>query len=118
MSKPTPAEINANLANFYGSETFTRYTNSILTDGAKYVAEACGAFWLLDIICSVQLIAKVKREEFQVFSLVVKGQSATVTVTDGNDHVIYTQEIPYTDFPLPKIDLWRVNGTIMLPSEY
>lgn len=118
MNKPTPSEITNTLACFTGSERFTQYMNSILTDGALYVAESCGAFWLLDIICSVQTISKVRQEEFQVFDLNVKDGGATLTVTDGNDGVIYTQNISFTDFPLPSITLWRVNGTIMLPSEY
>jgi len=41
------------LNEFYGSATFTRWsplTNSVLTEGALYVAETAGAYWLFDSI--------------------------------------------------------------------
>lgn len=112
-------QIEETLAGFYGSENYMRYANSILTDGAKFIADSCQAYWLLDIINSVQCIKKVKLEAFQTFKLTVRpDKSAIVDVTDGNKHIIYRQVIESTDFPLKEITLWRVNGTIMLPSEY
>jgi hypothetical protein len=111
-------DIQNSLPQFTGSESFYRYQNSVLTDGAKFIADSCGAYWLLDIIVSVQLIAKVRAEYFQVYDLTVKQGKGVVVVTDGNENKIYQQKIPFTDFPLSKITLWRVDGTIMLPSEY
>ena len=117
--KLTVEEIERTLAGFYGSETFLRYGNSIITDGVKWLSETCESFWLLDIINSVQCIAKVKAQAFQTFRLIVRAdKSALLDVTDGNKHIIYRQEIEFTDFPIREITLWRVDGTIMLVSEY
>jgi hypothetical protein len=33
-------------------------------------------------------------------------------------HSVITQIIEYTDFPLPKIELWFANDTVYLPSEH
>lgn len=115
-----PKDIEHELNFFVGCEIedMVKYGVSILTTGAQYVAKECCAYWLLDIINSVQLIKKVKAEYFQVYDLEVKDNTAKVIVTDGNNNVLYKQNIPYTDFPLDKVTLWRVNGTIMLPGEY
>lgn len=106
---------------FGGSERFTRYQDSLLlTDGARYVAEACEAFWLMDIIWSVE--PKLRHEPFWVVELKVS-ESATgqVIITDGNDNVLYTQALKYTDFPLPEIKLYAEFGegprVVMLPEE-
>ena len=40
------------------------------------------------------------------------------TATDGMDHELAAQAIPFTDFPLEEVSLWLVDGTLMLPSEY
>jgi hypothetical protein len=50
--------------------------------------------------------------------LVDKDRSATVLCEDGNDKVVYSQPIAFTDFPLEKITLHFANNVIHLPSEY
>jgi len=45
-------------------------------------------------------------------------RSATVFCDDGNGNPIYTQEIPFTDFPLDEMKLYFANNVIHLPSEY
>ena len=58
-------------------------------------------------------------EEFQLWKLVVRpDQTGTVTCGDGNNAIIYTQELEHTDFPLDEITLYFTNNTILLPSEY
>jgi hypothetical protein len=122
-AKPTPKEIQSNLNQFSGSETFVRFGASILTEGVVYLCEAAESFWLIDIINSIRHKEEVrysvlKDNYFQTFDLTVKNGKGKVIVTDGNKNVLYTQNIPFTDFPLDKIILWRVDGTVMLPSEY
>ena len=120
--------IDENLLNrFCGSDTLTRFNalmkNALLTDGALYVAKEGGAYWLMDLIASAQLLAKVRAESFQVWGLTVNpDKSALVTCDDGNGNIIYSQEIPYTDFELDGIKLYACDDgehlIIMLPSEY
>ena len=86
------------LSQFTGSEHWYRHglVRSILfTDGAKYVADAAGAYWLLDEIALAQCFVKaVAAEEFQVWKLTVKpDNAATLTCEDGNTNVGFTKAI-------------------------
>lgn len=121
--KPTKEEILNNLPQFTGTDGYHKYMgNILLTDGAKYMAEACGAFWFLDIIWSVQGKNALKREEMQVCKLQRVGEGAVVTIEDGNKNVLYTQKVGFTDFPLDEVEVWaNVQDNfrvILLPSEY
>ena len=43
----------AQLAHFTGTQRYYRITlRHLLTDGTKYVAEAAGAFWMMDAVAS------------------------------------------------------------------
>jgi hypothetical protein len=43
----------AQLSNFIGTEKYYRLTRKhLLTDGTKYLAEAAGAYWLMEAIAS------------------------------------------------------------------
>ena len=111
------------LAQFTGTEQWYRHginRNVLFTDGAKYVADQAGAYWLLDEIALIQPYdTNVAAEEFQVWKLAVKpDHSATLTCEDGNDNVVFTKPIEFTDFPPDGITLYFCNNTILLPSEY
>ena len=113
----------SDLKQFTGSELWYRHglvRNVLYTDGAKHVAEAGGAYWLLDEIALAQKFIKaVAAEEFQVWKLAVNADSsATLTCEDGNNNTVFRKNIEYTDFPLKEITLWFCNDTILLPSEY
>jgi hypothetical protein len=113
----------ADLAQFTGSEQFFRHSlnRSVLyTEGAQYLAEHAGAYWLLDEIAFAQPHhAAVANEPFQVWTLNVRlDKTATLTCDDGNDNVVFTKQIPYTDFPLDTVKLYFANDVIHLPSEY
>jgi hypothetical protein len=102
---------------FYtGSETFYRHPLStcIYTEGVKFVAEKCEAFWLIDKIAINDI-----KEPFQVWKLKVNtDRTALLTTEDGNDTIVHTETLSYTDFPLDEFTIWRVDDTILLPSEY
>jgi hypothetical protein len=111
------------LRQFTGSETWYRHginRNVLYTEGAQFLAERGGAYWLLDEIAIIQPYDKaVAAEEFQVWKLTVHADhSATLTCGDGNDNIVFTKKIPFTDFPLAEITLWFANNTIFLPSEH
>ena len=113
----------ADLMQFTGTEFWHRHglVRSVLfTDGAKYVAELGGAYWLLDEIALAQRFEKrVSGEEFQLWRLTVtKDSKATLVCEDGNGRKILSKAIPYTDFPLEEISFYFINDTILLPSEY
>lgn len=116
---------HSDLNQFTGTETWYRHNLArkvIYTDGVKYLADHAGAYWLIDkIAIAQQFEPKLKGEEFQCWKLRVKDSKATLTCDDGNGHVLLSEEITYTDFPLAEIDLWVEVGEapcILLPSEH
>lgn len=124
----TVAKVLPDLAHFTGSEGLVRHRilpgmpGVLLSDGAKYVAEKAGAYWLMDIIvldCRGWLL---EGDDFCVVALKVSGGDATLTVSDGNGNDLYTQTV-LTDFPEPGIEFYldaRSGGepVLMLKSEY
>ena len=112
------------LNQFTGSQTFTRWTpvsNSVLTEGALYVADQAGAYWLFD---AIQSHLDENKADFAESTLEVNADdSAVLTITDGDDGKIAIQHISFTDFPQQEIKIWSARNelnahTHMLPSEY
>ncbi len=111
------------LQQFTGTETWYRHPLNkkvLYTEGARHVAEAGGAYWLLDEIACAQLdLPTVAAEEFQHWCLTVNAdRTATLTCENGDCDVVYSKPIEFTDFPLDEISLYFTNGVILLPSEY
>lgn len=121
---PNPEDLETELRQFTGTENYYKHLgNVVLTDGAKYLADRAGAYWLMDVVASWQLAKKVACEPFQSWNIEVKDNNkATIKADDGNGNEIARQEIPFTDFPLRSIRLYLVNDgryrVLMLPSEY
>jgi hypothetical protein len=118
-----PKLTKADLMQFTGTEHWYRhpFNRAVLyTDGAKFVAERAGAYWLLDEIALLQRYEpRVSAEVFQAWKLKVgTDRSAVLTCGNGSGRVVYTKRIPLTDFPLPEIVLYFTDGVILLPSEY
>lgn len=117
------SNLQTELAYFTGTENWHRFNplmrNLLATDGVMYLAEKAQCFWLLDIVGSLKLVNTCKNEEFITCKL-VKDQKggAKFTASDGNLKVLYTQKIPYTDFPLDEITLYFIDNVVLLPSEY
>ena len=111
------------LVQFTGSENWYRHglvRDVLFTDGVKHVADAGGAYWLIDEIALAQRYEKrVAGEEFQHWKLTVKDDhTAMLACDEGNGNIVFSKRIPFTDFPLSEITLYYVNNTILLPSEY
>jgi len=113
----------ADLSQFTGTEQWYRHgmvRDVLFTDGAKYVADQAGAYWLLDEIALAQRGSnRVAGEAFQLWKLTVNADhTGTLSCEDANGNAVYSKAIPYTDFPLPEIALYFTDGVILLPSEY
>ncbi len=111
------------LSQFTGSETWYRHAINrkvLFTDGAKYVADNAGAYWLLDEIAIIQPHEpRIAATPFQVWKLAVNADhTAELICEDGNDNLVYKKAISFTDFPAEGITLWFTDNTILLPSEY
>lgn len=126
-------EIHKELAQFYGSEQFFNLSpfhfNMVVTEGVKFLADAAGAYWLLDIIATESLTPKMKRyRDFQVWKMTtdLKSKTALIIAENGNGKKIHERPITFTDFPLPEIEFFLELGSLdgvtpkrvlMLPSE-
>ena len=113
----------AHLRQFTGSENWYRHginRNVLFTDGAKYVADEGQAYWLLDAIAICQRYeTAVAAEPFLVWTLKVQAdRTATLVCDDGNNNIVFSQHIEFTDFPRDEITLWFANNVIYLPSEH
>ena len=112
----------ADLRQFTGTDQWYRHglaRNVLYTDGVQHVAEAGGAYWLVDEIALAQSISAVTAEEFQTWRLKVNtDHTATLACDDGNGRIVFSKEIEYTDFPLDEISFYLTNNVMMLPSEY
>ena len=112
---------NNNYSHYNGTECYYKHSFSsfVYTDGVKALAMDCNAYWLIDLVISHQLAPKVRAEAFQVWQLQKEKETFyKVVATDGNDKVIATQQIPFSDFPYDGCTVWLVDGVLMLPSEY
>ena len=108
------------LRRFTGDDHVFRHPmlNKRYTEGVRHVAEAGGAYWLLDIVFSHQIDPKAKAEEFQVWRLKREGGGCIVWMTDGNSETpVIRQDVEFTDFPLDEIMFFYENDTLCLPAE-
>ena len=136
-NQPTPEVITRHLACFTGTQQYYRFSPHLfpaflLTEGAHYVAEACQAYWLFDVIASHQHNPKIANHPLlraiQFWTLEVEEGQGRLRCEWDLGQVVLTQEIPYTDFPLAQIRIWVQGSTgieagqmlqvAMLPSEY
>ena len=112
----------ADLRQFTGTETWYRHPLArkvLYTDGVQHVAENGEAYWLIDILAFAQEIPALAAESFQFWTLTVRpDHAATLACEGGNGKVVHTQEIPFTDSPLPVIKFYVTDNVILLPSEY
>ena len=121
-----------NLSQFTGSQSFYPFTfarTSVLSEGARYIAEHLEAFWLMEKID--QLVRAIEREGKDVSLLVANlkpdgDDGAKLKIEDGDYNVMVEDQIEFTDLDFDRIDgeltIWvSPNGqgfTLYLPSEY
>ena len=122
-AQPNQQQLVSDLAQFTGTNGYYRmYANFYLTDGTKYLAEKAECFWLFDLYWSHIMSIIPSENDFTVLKMTVQKSSAYVAIEDGNDNVLASQFVDYTDFPLPSITLyccWFGDGWVaMLTSEY
>ena len=108
-------EIEKELKSFTGTTKYYRYApglfpNFYLTDGAYFVAESLGAYWLMDFIASHQknpvICEHPKLQQIQFWTLKVKDSRGVIICEWDSGHEVFREEIDYTDFPLDSISIW------------
>lgn len=121
-----PSELLSELRGFSGGGGYTKtgFPPVLITDGVEYLCEKAQSWWLVDAIASHQTSRRVAAQEFQVWHLKLNGSGGALLYADNGDgKKIASQQIPYTDFPLPAIKLYCVRNPgqrpiVMLPNEY
>lgn len=117
------ADLLNQLSQFTGTEKYYRlYPKVVLTDGAKFLADAAGCYWLMDVYASHLAMIDPDVESFTCLKLNKRGSSADVVIEDGNTHQLAKQHIVYTDFPIDTFMCYGIwSGefwVLMLTSEY
>lgn len=117
-----PKENPLDLTEFTGTETYYKQSfmfGMVYTDGVKYLMETRSCYWLLQTIYAVKNTSTIlKGEPFLTCELSVDGDHAVLVFTDGNNNILQTEDIPYTDFQGNGVCLWYVDNVVLLPSEY
>jgi hypothetical protein len=105
---------------FMGTESYYSYMfGMVLTDGVKAIADEEKCYWFLDAIASYQLEEKFKNQEFQVWKIErIAGTKFKLSATDGNNNVLVTQDIEYSDFFFQECTIWKEEKVLLLPSEH
>lgn len=122
MKQLDTQQFSVELRQFTGTSQYYRISpKALLTDGAYYLAEHAGAFWLMFAFAS-HLDELNPDDWFAVLKLRVIESRSLLRIEDGNDNLLASQEIEYSDFPLPSITLYGClesgQWVLMLPSEY
>ncbi len=117
------AELKNALAQFTGTENYHRlYPKIVLTDGAKYLADAAGCYWLMDLYASHLASVDPSVDGFTCLKLTKQGNGVDIAIEDGNTQLLAQQRIEYTDFPLENFMFYAVWAgefwVLMLRSEY
>lgn len=115
-------KLQSELKQFTGSEQvfyLPLFPKFRYTEGVRFLAKEANCYWLLDYVFSNQHDKTIQEQPFQVWKLqVAENCTAQIKVEDGNDNLVKTFQLEFTDFPLSQIALWFIEGTLILPSEY
>ena len=122
----TAEDLQIELAHCHCSEIHYKHWLGIrYTEGVQTLAEKGECYWLLDAIASYQPGEVIKSspilQEFQTWMLTVEDGSAVLACYEDSPSTcdpLITQDIPFTDFPLPEIKLYVEYGVLLLPSEH
>ena len=100
------------------TESYYKHLSGLVyTDGVRALCIECASYWMIDVIGSYRY--KLKQHEFQVWKLTKNtDDTAVITCEDGNDNIILSQRIEYTDFKYDTATIWVENNVILLPSEH
>ena len=114
------ARLRADLSAFIGAENWHCHAlnrQMLLTDGVVYFAETAACWWFLDIVAT-EVMRFHRMKPFLVIDLDVNDAKAVIRVSDGNDALLFTRHIPFTDAPAGHWRFYLTDSVMLLPSEY
>jgi hypothetical protein len=117
------AKVRSIMAYTTGTEAYHRLSLAPLncTDSIKYIAEAVGAFWLVEAVaCEYTRPRAQEYRDFLVVEFHVEpgGRAWIHLRPDTGAQSVATQEIPFTDFPVGLWKFYIVDGVLMCPGDY
>ncbi len=123
MSKLQFDEIKTIFDNAAGPAKYYKFSKAegfpLATAGVIALAKAASCFWLLNLIGRQQKMNKQLSPFYQVWTLNVDLKKSTGILRGYNGKkLVVWQYIPNTNFPLAKVRLIYIEGTLFLPSEY
>lgn len=109
------------LSGFYGTSAYHKsslFSSLVHTDGMESFCKQASAYWFLDI-CSTEIQPLLNREFFLSIELdVLPNGGAIIMVTDGDDNLMLTKGIAFTDCPVGTYKFFMTDNVLMLTSEY
>jgi len=117
-------QTQVDLSGFYGTTAYHKsslFSKMVHTDGVDSFCIQAHAYWFLDI-CSTEIYELTKREYFLSIVLDVingkNGNYATIVVTDGDENLMLTKVINYTDCPVGTYKFFLCDDVLRLTQEY
>lgn len=113
-------ELKQELKQHYGTTQWYKHpltTKMTYTDGVQAFAALAGAYWLLDIIAT-EIAPLQATEDFLSIELLVDNDKAKLFADDGNQAILFSKTISFTDCPKGEWKFFLTGGVLMLPSEY
>lgn len=110
------------LASFNNIEYYysiNRFYKGIMSDGVQFLKDEFDAYWLVDLIESLQKKPQVKKELFQIWRLKINDdKTGTIVATTKQEELILERHIGFVEFPSAGITIWRDHDLLLLPNEY
>lgn len=122
-SRLTASQLDSELRQYTGTEQWYRHglnKQMLYTDGVEFFAENAGehgAYWLLDIVAT-EYWPLLKKEPFLTIFVTVQNNAAKIEVTNGNERILKTRELEYTDLQEGVWKFYLTDNVLLLPSEY
>ena len=134
MTHEIQKDLTASLRQFTGGgKVFRSWLPTVVyTEGIQHLAREAGAYWLIDAIIAHFPTKKMAAAQFEDYRVreaqywrlkVDCNDSAILSAeADAGEKPFIVQKIPFTDFPLEKVEIWaELDGqrwTLLLPSEH
>jgi hypothetical protein len=131
MNEKEQQDFLSELSYFTGTENYYKFSilfKQQLTDGTKFLCERLKCYWLMDIVGSVSHLEKIKENEsFIIWKIKKVGKGFNIKAFSdysesdedfNKEHLLYSQDGEYTDFPLNEFTFYEINKIILLTSEY
>ena len=117
-------ELAEALRHFHGTETWFRHRlvrPMLYTEGVQFFAEnggVHGAYWFLDVVATEFFPLLTKQPFLHIVMEVDDAMKAVVAVDNGNNKILVTRQVDFTDMQPGKWRFYLTDNVLLLPGEY